>query len=52
MKKEWRDVVGYEGHYRVSSHGEVVGPKGTVLQTPLNGIISSSESESPPSPSK
>lgn len=24
MKKEWRDIKGYEGRYRVSNHGDVV----------------------------
>ncbi|MEM8447734.1 NUMOD4 motif-containing HNH endonuclease [Morganella morganii] len=36
MKKEWRDVIGWEGLYRVSSMGEVVGPKGHVLRGGIN----------------
>jgi hypothetical protein len=36
MKKEWRDVAGYEDHYKVSSDGEIVGPKGRVLKGGIN----------------
>lgn len=36
MKKEWRDVSGYEGLYKVSSEGEVVGPRGFILKGGIN----------------
>lgn len=36
MKKEWRDVVGFEGVYKVSSDGEVIGPRGFVLKGGVN----------------
>ncbi len=36
MNRQWRDVIGYEGHYKVSSLGEVVGPKGVILKGAVN----------------
>ncbi|CNL44451.1 NUMOD4 motif [Yersinia enterocolitica] len=36
MTKEWRDVVGYEDHYKVSSQGEILGPRGLVLKGGIN----------------
>lgn len=32
MKEEWKDVVGYEGFYEVSSLGRVSGHKGNILK--------------------
>ncbi|PUA41458.1 endodeoxyribonuclease [Pseudomonas protegens] len=31
MNEIWREVAGYDGRYRVSSDGRVIGPKGKVL---------------------
>jgi hypothetical protein len=35
LPEEWRDVVGYEGYYKVSSHGRVKGLKRVII-TSLN----------------
>jgi len=32
----WKDVVGYEGKYKVSSYGNVIGPRGRVLRPSTN----------------
>jgi hypothetical protein len=32
----WKDVVGYEGKYKVSSYGNVIGPRGKVLKPTTN----------------
>ena len=34
--EEWRDVAGYEGRYRASSLGDVVGPQGISLSQSAN----------------
>ena len=34
MKKKWKDIKGYEGHYRINNHGEVFSVKKNKIMKP------------------